>query len=259
MAQSRGMKTYLVVLFALLITSGVFLYILIRNSDGSLPLTHRFVRDGLESPFEGIDITKLDNKDETELTIDEPEDETESITEVADQPESSEVVIDEPDSDQQEMSDEVKEMTLDIIATEDLTPIERYIIAEHQVQSGECFSLITADYWGDMYLWPDLYLKNDMRTDDPDLIYPGEMIDIYNRLGSGGSFSDRELTEILNSYINVYKIYKGLGEHKNNSAWGVLWAACKYDKDFLDNYSSHIDPADKLMAEKFISEAGYLQ
>ncbi len=141
---------------------------------------------------------------------------------------------------------------------EPVSKIERYKVDEHRVVKGESFSLITGYYWEDIFLWPDLYIRNDMTSDDPDLIYPDEIIDIYNRLGVDDSFSDRELSEILEAYLEVYEIYKNLGDRKNNSIWSLLWCAARYDHDFLDNYADRIDPADRAMAQKYIDEQGFL-
>ncbi|MDT8299167.1 MAG: hypothetical protein RQ801_12740, partial [Spirochaetaceae bacterium] len=70
--------------------------------------------------------------------------------------------------------------------------IVRYVVESHTVVGGESFSLITGMYWDDIFLWPDLYVHNDMKSGDPDLIYPDEIIDIYNRLGKGDEYTDAE-------------------------------------------------------------------
>ncbi|MBN2628130.1 MAG: hypothetical protein JXA95_15785 [Spirochaetales bacterium] len=137
--------------------------------------------------------------------------------------------------------------------------ISRFVVDRHTVEWGECFSLITGDYWGDMFLWPDLYLLNDMKSGDPDLIYPNEVVEIFNRLGEGDTYSRIEREAILDAYIDVYDIYKGLGDKKNNSAWSLLWCAAKYDRNFLDTYADRIDPEDRAMAQKYIDEKGIIE
>lgn len=136
--------------------------------------------------------------------------------------------------------------------------IERHVTGEHTVQKGEYFSLITGFYWDDVFLWPDLYIRNSMRSDDPDLIYPDEIITIYNRLGRGDKFSIDETSEVLEAYLEVYRIYKKLGDRKNNSVWSLLWCAARYDHDFLEHYKDRIDPEDRAMAQKYIDEQGFL-
>lgn len=135
----------------------------------------------------------------------------------------------------------------------------RYITDYHTVKEGESFSLVSGDYWNDIFLWPDLYVRNDMRSNDPDLIFPEEIIDIYNRLGQGDKYSEVETEELLKSYLQVYRVYKKLGPEKNNSIWGLLWCAAKYDHDFLDKYASLIDPEDLEMARKYVDEEGFLE
>jgi hypothetical protein len=136
--------------------------------------------------------------------------------------------------------------------------IERYTTGEHVVKKDESFSMITGYYWNDIFLWPDLYIRNSMRSDDPDLIYPDEIITIYNRLGKGNVFSTKETGEILEAYLEVYKVYKKLGAEKNNSVWSLLWCAARYDHNFLETYKNKIDPEDRAMAQKYIDEEGFL-
>ncbi len=138
--------------------------------------------------------------------------------------------------------------------------LERYITATHKVQKGDSFSLVSGFYWQDSYLWPDLYTQNAdaMRTNDPDLIYPDEVITIYNRLGEGNNFSVEEREQVLQAYLEVYRAYKRLGTRKNNSVWALLWSAAKYDKNFLDNYANQLEPEDIRVAKQYIAEKGYL-
>ncbi len=136
---------------------------------------------------------------------------------------------------------------------------ERYIVDTHTVIKDESFSLVTGIYWDDVYLWPDLYIRNEMKSEDPDIIYPEELIDIYNRLGKGDFYDDIEKNEILKAYIEVYDLYKKLGHRKNNSAWALLYCGAKYDHDFLNIYSDRIDPADRAIAQKYIDEEGFLE
>lgn len=136
--------------------------------------------------------------------------------------------------------------------------IIRYIVETHTVVGGESFSLITGEYWDDIFLWPDLYIRNDMKSGDPDLIYPDEIVDIYNRLGRGDDFSEAERKMILDAYIQVYDRFKALGPHKNGSAWTLLWCGAKYDHDFLEIFARRIDPEDRAVAQRYIDEEGFL-
>lgn len=136
--------------------------------------------------------------------------------------------------------------------------IFRYVVGEHTVALDESFSLITGMYWEDIFLWPDLYIRNDMISEDPDLIYPDEIIAIYNRLGIGNVYTDIEKSMILDAYIQVYDRFKALGPQKNCSAWTLLWCGAKYDHSFLDKYAHRIAPEDLAIARRYIEEEGFL-
>ena len=136
--------------------------------------------------------------------------------------------------------------------------IVRYVTGEHRVIGGESFSLITGMYWDDIFLWPDLYILNDMRSGDPDLIFPDEIVDIYNRLGNGKIYTGAEKDMILDAHMKVYRRYKAIGPEKNGSAWTLLWCGAKYDHDFLDIYADQIDPEDLAAARRYIAEEGFL-
>ncbi|OQX28837.1 MAG: hypothetical protein B0D92_06830 [Spirochaeta sp. LUC14_002_19_P3] len=149
--------------------------------------------------------------------------------------------------------------TAEEVVTEAEPEPNRYVKGNHTVAEGESFSLVTGMYWEDIYLWPDLYVLNNMISDDPDKIYPNEIIDIYNRLGQGNEYSERETEMILDAYMQVYDRFKSLGPHKNSSAWTLLWCGTKYNQDFLKLYERRIDSVDMEMAEKYIKEEGYLE
>ena len=134
----------------------------------------------------------------------------------------------------------------------------RYIVDRHIVIGGESFSVVTGMYWNDYFLWPDLYIRNEMLSEDPDLIFPYEVIDIYNRPGNGNNFTEAEKSVIFDSYIKVYNRFKKLGPQKNASAWTLLWCATKYDRDFLSKYADRIESGDIAKAREYIAEEGYL-
>jgi hypothetical protein len=136
--------------------------------------------------------------------------------------------------------------------------IPRYVVSRHTVIGGESFSLITGMYWDDIFLWPDLYVRNNLKSGDPDLLFPDEIVDIYNRLGKGKVYSEAEKKMLLDAYIQVYDRFKAIGPEKNGSAWTLLWCGAKYDHDFLDEYAHRIDPADLAVARRYIEEEGFL-
>ena len=136
--------------------------------------------------------------------------------------------------------------------------ILRYVVDSHTVVGGESFSLITGMYWDDIFLWPDLWVHNEMSSGDPDLIYPDEIVDIYNRLGKGDDYTEAERDLILQAYLEVYDRFKAIGPEKNGSAWTLLWCGAKYDHAFLDRFAHRIDPEDLAVARRYVEEEGFL-
>ncbi len=140
---------------------------------------------------------------------------------------------------------------------------KRTHISDHTVRKNDWFAKVTNKYWDDLYMWPDLYTLNqgnrrNLSSSDPDLIYPGEKIGIYESLTADGDFSDQDCRTLLSAYLKVYKMYKQLGESKDLAAAQLLASAVRYDADFLDDYSSVIAAKDKQMAQRLLKEQKFL-
>lgn len=160
---------------------------------------------------------------------------------------------------QEEESSPIEITPIEEELTEEEQEILRFITGQHRVRPGDSFSLVTGEYWEDIYLWPDLYIRNEMLSDDPDLIFPDEIIDIYNRLGQGNNFTEAEKEELLAAYIEVYHVFKSLGDHKDSSARALLYTATKYEPLFMEIYRNQIDQDDRVFVERWIEEQGYLE
>lgn len=131
---------------------------------------------------------------------------------------------------------------------------ERNLLSTHNVVKNDTVSGIAGMHWGNAFLWPDLYVHNDWRSNDPDLIYPGEAVKIIGRLGKNGRFSAEDIKVISESYIMVYEKYKQQGPHKDPSAWHTLVSALRFDSSFLERYQNRINPEDSAIARKQASE-----
>lgn len=191
---------------------------------------------------------------EVSKTIIPPSDNSATEEEVISEPQTAEnsslsLVAELPNKE----SAEIVEVVESVVSTP-----ARAKTGEHVVKNGDWFSTITGKYWGDIFLWPDLYVLNTMKSNDPDLIYPQEIIDIYESLYADGKLSSGDRKTIAEAYLSVYDIYKGLGSQKRDSAIILLYAATKYDREFLEKYVDRIDVNDRKMAEKYIAESGYL-
>lgn len=55
---------------------------------------------------------------------------------------------------------------------------DTYIIDDYTVKSGDSLFFIARDLWGDGNLWPTLYELNKNQIEDPNLIYPGQVLHI---------------------------------------------------------------------------------
>ncbi|MCL2520823.1 MAG: hypothetical protein FWE37_07485 [Spirochaetaceae bacterium] len=136
---------------------------------------------------------------------------------------------------------------------------ERRVIARHHVVSGDTVSGIAFARWGNAYLWPDLYINNVWRSDDPDLIFPGEVVDIFNRLGPNGRFTAEEINAINEAYIQVYNMYRALGTLRDNSRIWTLTSATRAIPDFLERNSGRLDAADVATARRHLEESRALR
>lgn len=147
-----------------------------------------------------------------------------------------------------------QKMSADKSFAYDVSGNKRDYVADHKVKSGDWFSTVTGKYWDDLFMWPDLYTMNTMRTADPDLIYPDENITIYQSLTADGDFSEDDRQTVLKAYIKVYKMYKALGTRKDLAAARLLAAAVRYDAKFLENHKTEIKASDLQKARALLSE-----
>ena len=137
---------------------------------------------------------------------------------------------------------------------------KRAHVSDYTVRKDDWFSAITGKYWDDLFMWPDLYTLNteNLRSTDPDLIFPGEKIGIYDSLTADGEFSEDDRHTLLSAYLKVYKTYKQVGEGRDLAAAQLLASALRYDKNFLEKYSTMIVPEDRRAAQRLIEEQRFL-
>ncbi|NIZ18781.1 LysM peptidoglycan-binding domain-containing protein [Entomospira culicis] len=128
---------------------------------------------------------------------------------------------------------------------------------EYKVVSGDTVSTITVREWGNVMLWPDLYVNNQWIYNDPDLILPGELVMIFDKLGHGRSELTAEEKEyLLDAYLQVYKLYQQLGEKRNASKWYTLGLALRVEPRFFEIYADRIDPRDIEMVRTLQKQSG---
>ena len=144
--------------------------------------------------------------------------------------------------------------------TYDVMGNKRAHLSDYTVRKNDWFAKITGKHWSDLYMWPDLYTLNtgNLRSPNPDLIFPGEKVSIYESLTADGEFSEDDRGTLLSAYLKVYNIYKQLGDSKELASAQLLASAVRYDKDFLERYSDIIAPKDRRLAQSLIKEQKFL-
>ncbi len=148
---------------------------------------------------------------------------------------------------------------------------ERELITTYEIKEGDTIFELAERFWGDEHLWPDLYITNKDEFSDPDLIYPGEKIEIYEPLGTAGDLSRKERDTLVQAYIGVYRIYRALGEEeikngetpkgerrKEDAVW-ILYVATAYDHRLPKKYAEAIYPSDLEKLEEYLDRFGYLE
>ncbi|NIZ40761.1 hypothetical protein PVA45_04480 [Entomospira entomophila] len=131
---------------------------------------------------------------------------------------------------------------------------------EYKVRSGDTVSGITVKEWGNVVLWPDLYVNNQWIYDDPDLILPGEIVVVFDKLGMGRSeLTADEIKLLSEAYIKVYTLYAQLGPKRNASKWYTLGLALRVEPRFFEIYADRIDPRDIEMVRSLNQQAKALR
>lgn len=105
----------------------------------------------------------------------------------------------------------------------------------YSVSSGDNLWGISADFYNDEFLWPNIFKENMSKIKDPDILTAGLEIDVPSLEGTKGSWTSHDLEAIAEGYMQTYFIYKEL---RNENAVYYLWVA---KKTSLAVYNKHID------------------
>ncbi|NIZ46761.1 hypothetical protein PVA44_04260 [Entomospira nematocerorum] len=222
-------------------------FLLYQRNQTGLPLIVSGGNSGLNiNP--SLPVIEEDKVDENiNITIDEEGLNQEFVIDVSEVPEST---IEEVDS-------------VDPSAIlEEVTPLKRELqnTREYKIRSGDTVSGITVKEWGNVVLWPDLYVNNQWIYDDPDLILPGEIVTVFDKLGMGRSELSAEEVKLLSeAYIKVYTLYAQLGSKRNASKWYTLGLALRVEPRFFEIYADRIDPRDIEMVRSLNQQANALR
>lgn len=88
-------------------------------------------------------------------------------------------------------------------------PFQPVYIREYRVRSGDSFSRISRNFWGDVKLWPVLYFLNKDRYTDPDRIFKNDRIRLYRKV--------ENKPFIKKAYRETYQTYDRLEGQRRNS------------------------------------------
>ncbi len=156
-------------------------------------------------------------------------------------------------------------------------PDAREVRRRYTVTEGDTFFGLAGRIWEDQHLWPDLYTLNRDGFPNPDLILPGETVDIYPSLKADGTLTDAELAALLEAYVDTYRRYRRIGEealsrgresgsqyqiqrgrlYVNKAQW-LLYSGLRYSRDLLDRYAAEIDEGDLRAVRQYVERFGYV-
>jgi nucleoid DNA-binding protein len=195
----------------------------------------------------------------------------EAVEVVAREPEEI-MPSDESETDEQSKEEKQKEQSKkpsENKPMEDIRPKEkdRELITAYTVEGGDTLVSITEEYWKDAHLWPDMYSNNDNVLKDPNLLFPGQKIEVLESLKTSVGLSFEAKEELLADYIMVYRLYRALGEQEEsrNSGRGttrfreartVLYTATMYDPEILQTYKHRIADKDYRILTVYIEKNG---
>lgn len=154
-------------------------------------------------------------------------------------------------------------------------PDDRAPIKTHTVSWGDNFFVLAGRYWGDAYLWPDLYAANANTFADPDFMLPGQRVNVPQSLLADGELDPADVAVISDAHLTAYERYRRLGEQAiergrsdgsqwlvnsgrlriNKSHW-VLYSGLRYAPQLLDRYAERIRPEDRETVAGFVRRFG---
>ena len=153
---------------------------------------------------------------------------------------------------------------------------ERTVSARHTVEAGDTFYEISGSYWNDEHLWPDLYMLNRERFSDPDLVRPGDIVEIYPSLASDGELSAQDIEVLSQAYVDTYSVYRRIGIEalergrergsrywitrsriKINKAHWLLYSGHRFNRNLAAEYAERIDERDLRVVRDYLERFGY--
>ncbi len=129
--------------------------------------------------------------------------------------------------------------TAGVRSTERPVTSVRVTVDLHEILMQDNLWKISDFFYGNAYLWPNLYRANQNEIRGPDLILIGDVLEIPPLEGEPGSLTQNDLTDISEGYLLVYFEYSKEDEPE---ALDYLWVASR----FLD--LTQVDRASRIKA-----------
>lgn len=104
--------------------------------------------------------------------------------------------------------------------------VEKPYYQSHTIQSGDNLWAIAEEYYGDPYLWPLIYERNEDVLTNPDILLPGSNIFIPALEGSAAELEKLDIEELAKGNALVYLVYS---QNNTPGAQDFLKVALKLD------------------------------
>jgi hypothetical protein len=111
---------------------------------------------------------------------------------------------------------------------------------------------------------------------DPDLIRPGDIVEIYPSLDSDGDLSGRDVEVLSEAYVETYGAYRQIGiealergrasgsrywiersRNKINKAHWLLYSGHRFNPQLLAEYGGRIDDRDERVVRRYLERFEY--
>lgn len=114
-------------------------------------------------------------------------------------------------------------------------------IASHKIERGDNLWALATKYYGNPYLWPNIYRANESIMKNPDVLIEGHELSIPSLEGDSKNLSENDNYNIALGYLKAYLKYKELGKTKASL---YLWAAKKFDQSIVQKYRETLQKRD---------------
>ena len=107
----------------------------------------------------------------------------------------------------------------------------------HKVAEGDNLWKLSALYYLDAYLWPNIYRVNTEKIKDPDFLTPAQRLKLPALIGNPAQLTAQDRRDLAEGYFLLFKHYK---QTRTHLAPFALWASVKFDRGILDSRADDI-------------------